>query len=55
MLEWKRVVSPTLINEARVSLNRFTLRQSFFERKPLPDIMLWNPNATNFDVPLGTA
>ena len=49
LVEWKRVVSPTVINEARVSMNRFILNNTYEDRKPLPDIMLWNPAITKFD------
>ena len=48
LLEWKRVFSPNLINEARLSYNRPFNGDNPVNLKPLPDIMHYNPLAFNF-------
>ncbi|MBI2823037.1 MAG: carboxypeptidase regulatory-like domain-containing protein [Acidobacteria bacterium] len=45
LVEWKRIFSANMVNQAQVSLNRFRLDQNYAERKPLPPIMHFNPLA----------
>ncbi|MBI2822215.1 MAG: TonB-dependent receptor [Acidobacteria bacterium] len=48
LVEWKRIFSPRLINEAKVSLNRSFNGDNPEERKPLPPVMQFNPLSFNF-------
>lgn len=48
LLEWRRIISPKLINEARVSLNRSFNGNNAVEYKPLPAVMHFNKNAFTF-------
>lgn len=48
LLEWKRVISPRLVNEARISLNRpFNVQNQVF-LKEFPSVMHFNPLSFNF-------
>ncbi|MBI2822619.1 MAG: TonB-dependent receptor [Acidobacteria bacterium] len=49
MLEWKKIISARLINEARVSLNRPSDFQDPLFFKPFPAVMLFNPLSTTFE------
>lgn len=48
LLDWKRIFSSRLINEAGVSLNRTFAGQNPVDQKPLPDSMRFNPTAFTF-------
>lgn len=48
LLEWKRILSTKLINEAKVSLNRPFSGDNPDEHVPLPAVMQFNPLSFNF-------
>ena len=48
LLEWRRVASARLVNEARISLNRTFNGNNPVEYKPLPEVMHFNKLAFTF-------
>ncbi|MBI4444287.1 MAG: TonB-dependent receptor [Acidobacteria bacterium] len=48
MVEWRRVISPNLVNEARVSLNRNFNQLDNLYTSQYPSIMIFNPLSVNY-------
>ena len=49
LLEWQRIISPSIVNEARVSFNRSPIVTEPDFVTQFPDFMQWNPESFTFD------